>query len=333
MRLIFAASDQIAVPTLQMLLKENADWELVGLLSAPPARRGRRSVLCLSDPVCALQEEMLGPLAMQAERVTVLSPESLNSAARAEVSALKPDLLVTFAYGKIFGPKFLALFPRGGINIHPSLLPALRGPCPIPAAIQAGCTETGISIQKIALEMDRGDILAVEHVSLDGRETCASLSQRVAKKTPALLEEVLRMALKGELKGQAQDEVEASYCELLEKDDGLIDWATSAQSIDAQIRAFNPWPGSHTYWDGTRLAILEASPYKKTGTFGCTSDKKPGTVLGIDKSYGIVIQTGKDCIAVQRLQARGRKALDWQSFLNGNKTFATARLGSLAQNI
>ena len=147
-------------------------FTLAGLLTKADTPKGRSGKPEPTD--CAL--------AAAAHSIPLLKPEKLDSVAREQAAALNADLLVSFAYGKIFGPQFLALFPLGGINIHPSLLPKYRGAAPIPAAILSRETVTGITIQQLAAEMDSGDILIQETVPLSGRETAAGLSDIMAKK-------------------------------------------------------------------------------------------------------------------------------------------------------
>jgi methionyl-tRNA formyltransferase len=257
----------------------------------------------------------------------ILKPEKLDSAARALVAELNPDILVSFAYGRIFGPKFLELFPLGGINIHPSLLPKYRGPTPIPAAIINRDTETGVTIQRLAAEMDSGDILVQEKLALDGRETTASLSETMSQKAAELLPVVLRGIAAGTLQARAQDHSTATYCSLIKKEDGLINWNMSAREIDARIRAFDPWPLSWTTHGGLRLFILKAEPRR-----GCdpkeVTGKEPGEVLGKDKDMGILIQTGGGILAVSHLQYQWKKAMEWKAFLNGAQNFLGAKLGT-----
>jgi methionyl-tRNA formyltransferase len=259
--------------------------------------------------------------------ITVLKPEKLGAEARQAVTALKPDLLVSFAYGSIFGPRFLGIFPLGGINIHPSLLPRYRGPTPIQAAILNRDVETGISIQRIALQMDAGDILARERFPLTGRETTAFLSGIVARKSASLLTALIRKLAEGGVAGTPQNHAEAVYCSLLRKDDGRIDWSAGVLEIDARIRAFTPWPLSLTRHGEADLYILEGRPWQgEAANPAGTAMNPPGTVLGIDKDRGILIQTGNGVFAVERLQYRTRKALDWRSFLNGAPGFTGSRL-------
>jgi methionyl-tRNA formyltransferase len=269
--------------------------------------------------------------------IIILKPEKLDAPFREAVAALLPDMLISFAYGRIFGPKFLALFPRGGINIHPSLLPKYRGPTPIQAAIGNRDRETGISIQEIALEMDAGDILVQERLPLTGRETAASLSEIAAGKSAVLLKGLIPRLADGDVPCIPQNHGEAVYCHLLSKEDGRIDWKACALDIDARIRAFTPWPLSLPHHGDQELYILEGRSWEENGPVGKaleetepkesgTGQEEAGTVLGIDKGRGILIQTGNGIFTAERLQYRTRKALDWRSFLNGAPGFIGARL-------
>jgi methionyl-tRNA formyltransferase len=313
MRVLFAGSPAIAVPALESVVGEGFD--LAGLLTNPDTPRGRSGKSEPTDCASAVQRFSGNP-------VPLLKPEKLDGVAREQTSALKPDILVSFAYGTIFGPKYLALFPLGGINIHPSLLPRYRGPTPIPAAIFNRETVTGITVQWLAAEMDRGDILAQEEVPLTGRETTASLSAIMAQKAARLLSATLRGIAGGTLRGRPQDHGAATYCSLIEKKDGQIDWSRSAVEIDAQIRAYNPWPLSWTNHAELQLFILKAEALDGADNAAAF----PGQVLGKDKDKGILIQTGKGILAVSELQYRTKKALEWKAFLNGTRNFMDARL-------
>jgi methionyl-tRNA formyltransferase len=268
--------------------------------------------------------------------LTIIKPAKLDAQARAAVEDLNPDLLVSFAYGRIFGPKFLALFPQWGLNIHPSLLPKYRGAAPIPAAILHREGKTGLCIQRLAVEMDSGDILAREEFSLAGRETTETLNETMAWKAASLLPETVKGLAAGTIVGYPQNHGEATYCSLISKEEGRIDWSRSAADIDAQIRAFTPWPLSWTSRDGEYLYILEAAPWEGPEGGGSsvagaraeqTGPAEPGRVLGIDKGRGILVQTGDGVLLVTRLQYRAKKALDWQVFLNGARGFTGSRLG------
>jgi len=326
-RILFAASPAIAVPCLNALCSMELDGTgivLAGILTNPdrPHKHGHSEPTDISRAALHLDT-------LRRERgldtIPQLKPETLNEDARGEVAALKPDVLVSVAYGSIFGPRFLALFKRGAINIHPSLLPKYRGATPIPAAILAQDTEAGISIQKLALKMDEGDILLQERFPLSLTETTLSLSETVAEKSAKLLTQTL-LDFDSYLAAAAPQTGEASYCSRITKADGQIDWTKSALAIDAHIRAYTPAPLSFTSFGKTTLLILEAAPFY--GSAPSTGEQAAGTVLGTDKGSGVLIQTGDGILAVSRLQLQAKKALDWRAFCNGVRDFIGVRLGS-----
>ena len=318
LRILFAGSPAIAVPALESVIATCGANALIGLLTNPDSPRGRSGK---PEPTeCAA---VLG----QTSLVPILKPERLDAAAREQVAALKPDLLVSFAYGRIFGPRFLELFTMGGINIHPSLLPKSRGPTPIPAAIMNRESRTGITIQRLAAETDSGDILAQETVRLNGRETTESLGRTMATRAAKMLPPLLSQLARGSQWDRPQDHGSASYCSLISKTDGLIDWNMGAPEIDARIRAFTPWPLSWTMHGDSTLLILRARALEP-GESGTRSDEgQPGRVLGKDGNKGILIQTGNGILAVSELQYRTKKALEWRAFLNGARNFIGERLG------
>jgi methionyl-tRNA formyltransferase len=325
-RLLFAGSPAIAVPVLELLLREGGPgkgWELAGLLTNPDSPRGRSGRREATE-ACAAGEALAGELGRP---LPVLKPEKLDRAAREAVRALGAELLLSFAYGKIFGPRFLALFPRGGLNIHPSLLPKYRGASPIQGAILGREAETGISLQRIAPELDTGDILYQESFPLSGRETAGELSLRAGQRSAELIGGLLRALGRGELAGRPQDSRGASYSGLLSREDGRINWGAPAAAIDSRIRAINPWPLAWTSSGGELLYLLVGRAREGGGGGGPSPGVPPGTVLGADRKEGILVQTGEGLLALSRLQYRARKALDWRAFLNGARHFTGSRLG------
>lgn len=323
MRILFAGSPAIAVPTFELLARTR---EVVGVLTNPDSPRGRGKRVEPTDIAAAAGRINLERLDRGLPRIPVFKPDRLGPEARDLVSPLGADLLVVVAYGRIFGPKFLALFPQGGINLHPSLLPRYRGCAPIPAAILNRDRETGLSVQRLALEMDAGDLLAVETLSLDGTETTESLSTLAAERGARLVSSVLDSLEAGNVRPVPQDHGAATYCRMLAKEDGRLDWTASAEVLDARIRAFHPWPGAFTTHGELVLNVLEARPYQaSSGSPRSTS--AAGTVVGVDKAAGILVQTGDGLLALKRLQYETKKPLDWRSFLNGARDFIGARLG------
>lgn len=312
MRILFAGSPEIALPSLELLSKKGM---VCGVLTAPdrPSGRGRKLT---SPPVKTLATALGLPL---------LQPLKLNQAARDAVSELNPDLMAVFAYSKIFGPKFLSLFPKGAVNVHPSLLPKHRGPAPIPGAILAGDDITGVTVQYVGLEMDAGDILIQRNVAIDDRETAGELASRIAPIGAELLGRAVTMIDEGTEQPAPQDEAKATYCSMLAKEDGLIDWNQSAEYISRQVRALNPWPIAYTAFNGSKLSILRARALDDAAADFAV--EPPGTVVGVDKTNGILIKTKHGILSVEELQLQSRKALGWKAFLNGTPGFAGSQLG------
>ena len=167
LRILYAGSPEPACETLKLLFENQNQYgfEIAGVLSNPPSAKGRHKEL-IPTPVAAFAQE---------NNLPVFTPEHLDADAREQVSKINADLLVCFAYGHIFGPKFMALFKLGGINLHPSLLPKYRGCSPVPAAILNQDDQTAVTIQTISPKMDEGDILAQTIVDLNKTETSESL--------------------------------------------------------------------------------------------------------------------------------------------------------------
>lgn len=301
LRVVFAGTPTFALPSLEASLDVS---EVVGVLTAPDAPKGRGRRLA-PPPV---KEVAL------AAGVPVLQPERLGGDAREAVQRLEPDLLVCAAYGRIFGPKFMALFPQGGINVHPSLLPRFRGPTPIQATILAGDPEAGVTVQYLAPELDSGDILAQEAVSLTGTESYPDLEERLAALGGELLREVILDLEARTAAPRPQNHDQAVYCPKIKKEDGKINWSLSAAAIDRMARAYDPWPGVYTFLDGERLAIKELAAVEAPDA----APARPGCVVGVDKGLGILVQTGQHLIALRRIQPAGRKAMDHLAFVNGN---------------
>jgi len=308
-KVLFAGTPEIAVPSLEAL----ADAGLVaGVLSNPDRPQGRGRKLTPSPVKAAAQNRGL----------PVWTPEKLDASFREEIASLGADLLVVFAYGKIFRESFISLFPQGGINVHPSKLPQFRGPSPLSETILAGLDHLTLTIQTLALKMDAGDILYQKDFPLQGRENTGDLTQMAAALAGPALVEVLGDWEKHCARARKQEEDQATYCHLISKEEGLIDWSRSAVEIDRLIRAYFPWPKGQTFFQGTPLSILKAKPLEGD------SDQPPGKVINLDKGHGILVQTGDGLLALQELQLKGKKALDFKSFLNGTKDFIHTTLGS-----
>lgn len=314
-KILFAGSPDAARLTLERLFEAQSacGFEIAGVLSNPPSAKGRHKDL-IPTPVAAFAAE---------KGLPVFTPEHLDSAAREAISPLGADLLVSFAYGHIFGPKFLALFPLGGINLHPSLLPKYRGCTPVPAAILNRDKETAVTVQTLSLKMDEGDILAQTKVELKGSETTESLLTYSAEEGARLICELIKQTVAaGKLPAGTSQNGEPSYTGIITKDDAKIDWSEAAPVIEAKIRAYYPEPGCWCMENGAPLKILEAKLVD-----GQAGNGEAGKVVDFSKADGILIQTGKGLLAVRKLQRQGKNAMDYKSFMNGARNF----LGTVLQ--
>jgi methionyl-tRNA formyltransferase len=328
MRILFAGTPALAVPS---LVKAAHAHEVVGVLTVAdqPAGRGRG----MSRSPVKEAAEKLG--------LEILQPEKLDETFLDRVSSLSPELLVVAAYGRIFRPSLLELFPRGGINVHPSLLPKLRGPSPITAALLSGESVTGVTIQRLAPRFDTGDILAQKTWPLHGDETTASLSDALSVFGAELLARVLSDLASGRpLDVRVQDDAAATYCRPLLKEDGLVAWEQTAEELERKVRAYDPWPRASTSLSGETLLLLKSHVYPGTlpaETFGAGSGRNgpgvPGDVLAADRDHGLLVRTGCGILAVERLQLQFKKPLDWRSFCNGHPQIVGTRLGARAGDI
>ena len=302
MRLLFAATDSIAVPLLEKL---NSRGLVTAVFTTPdaPKKRGKGFV---PTPVKVKAEEIGLP---------VFTPEHLNREEREIVKSLGVDSLLSFSYGRIFGPKFLSLF-RYTFNVHPSALPLYRGCSPIFNAIRNNERETAISVQQISLNIDEGDIYGMKTLSLDGTETSESLECVISEEAPEFVLSILESV---ESIIPFPQRGEASYTGFIKKDDGRINWSDSAESIHALVRACYPWPKAWCMYNGSPFIIAGVHSSSFLPFEPCT--EKPGTVVALDRKKGLRIATGNGYLYVSRVLPPMKKEMDAASFINGARDF------------
>jgi len=308
---IFMGTPDFAVPTLQALLTA-PDVEVVGVVTQPdrPAGRGK-----------TIQQSPVKQTALAAG-VPIIQPEKLRQPGTFEqLQAWNPDLIVVAAFGQILRQNVLDLPRFGCVNVHASLLPRWRGAAPIQAAIRAGDRQTGITIMKMDAGLDTGPMLSQRAISIDPKDTGQTLHDKLAALGGPLLIETLPPYLRGEITPRPQDETHQTYAPMLKKEDGLIDWSQSAESIDRQVRAFDPWPGTHTQWDGQPLKVLAGSLASDQ-----SDNAQPGTVVQLSDG-AVAITTGSGVYCLDRVQLPGRPATPIGAFVNGHAMFVGSRLG------
>ena len=254
----------------------------------------------------------------------VFQPASLRSeSAQEELASLRPDVIVIAAYGKLLPLPVLKTPPHGCLNLHPSLLPRYRGPSPVASVILDGERVTGVTLMLLNEGMDTGPIVSQREVVLSGRENADGLTASLFQTGSQLLLECLVPWVGGQLTAQPQDEALSTTTRKLERDDGAADWHLSATELDKRCRAFNPWPGLFSKWDGKVLKLLDVLPLPDS----VVPEAGPGLVLSL--SAGDIcagVGTGDGVLGLKTIQLEGRRPSSTADFLQGYPQFLGARL-------
>ncbi len=234
-RLIFLGTGDFALPTFEHLVETGHD--IAALVTQPDRPQGRKQELIPSRI----------KLAAEASGILVKQPEDVNAAESLDlIRAMRPDLLVTAAYGQILSAELLSIPRLGGINLHGSVLPSYRGAAPVARAIQNGETSTGVTVIRMTPQIDAGGIIAIAQTFIDPDETAGELEARLARLGASLVARTLAELAEGPVPILPQDRAKVTKAPKLRKEDGQIDWSRSAQSIHNLVRAMQPWPVAST---------------------------------------------------------------------------------------
>lgn len=319
MRVAFAGTPEFARVALERL--QAAGFTIPLVLTQPdrPAGRGMQ-----------LQASPVKQFAL-AHGLPVAQPRGLRldgkyaddaAAARAALQAAAPDVLVVAAYGLIL-PAWVLELPRlGCLNIHASLLPRWRGAAPIHRAIEAGDTETGVTIMQMDAGLDTGDMLLAERVPITPDTTTATLHDQLAALGGLLVVEALELAACGSLRPVAQPVDGVTYASKIDKAEAALDWSQPADLLARRLRAFDPFPGGATTLAGAPLKVWRAQPLAGADPAGAA----PGTVLAAAPA-GIDVACGQGVLRLLELQRPGGKRLPAADFLRGQALAAGQRLG------
>ena len=300
LRVIYAGTPEFAVPALRSLFE--SAHEVVAVYTQPdrPAGRGRK-----------LQASPVKQLAVEAT-VPVEQPENFrDEEVCQQLADYDADVMVVAAYGIIL-PQVILDTPRFGcLNIHGSLLPRWRGAAPIQRAMLAGDAETGVTIMQMAAGLDTGDMLLKTQYKISPVDTASTIHDALACDGAEALLSVLSQLRSGELSPEVQDDSQTTYAAKFNKAEAEINWQLSAEAIDRQIRAFNPWPIAYTKKNDQplRFYMSEVVPEKSVSAL-------TGTVIA-ESSEGIEVSTGAGVINITQLQLPGGKPLAVREFLNG----------------
>ncbi len=299
MRIVFAGTPEFAAEHLKALL--DSPYEIVAVYTQPdrPAGRGQK-----------LMPSAVKALAV-AHGIPVLQPQTLrNAEAQAELAALQPDLMVVVAYGLILPQAVLDIPRLGCINSHASLLPRWRGAAPIQRAVEAGDTESGVTVMRMEAGLDTGPMLLKVATPISAEDTGGSLHDRLAQMGPPAVVQAIAGLADGSLQGEVQNDALATYAHKLNKDEARLDWRRPAVELERLIRAFNPWPVCHSTLDGESVKVLAANVAAGKG--------EPGEILSASKD-GLVVACGDQALSLTRLQLPGGKALSFSDLFNSRR--------------
>ncbi len=302
MRILFMGTPDFAVASLRRLVEDG--HEICGVFTQPdkPKNRGHKM---MATPVkeCAITEEL-----------AVYQPVSFRGAESLElVEALKPELIVVAAYGKLLPENILSVPPLGSINVHSSLLPKYRGAAPINWAVLNGETETGVSIMYMAKELDAGDVILQKSTSIGETEDAQALTIRLAKLGAEALSEAVRLLENGTASRTPQNHERHTYAPMLGKELSPVDWNRSAHEISCQIRGLIPWPCATT-------DVINGEEMKLYGALetGEGTNARPGAITAAGKQ-GIDLACGDGkVLRVTELQAKGGKRMSAAAYLLGH---------------
>jgi methionyl-tRNA formyltransferase len=323
MRIVMMGTGTFAEPTFQALL--GGPHPVVGLVTQPdrPVGSERGST----------RQARRGLKEIALERgIPVFQPESINTPEGIEgLRNLRPDLLVVAAFGQILSREVLAVAPHGGINVHASLLPKYRGAAPVAWAIYHGEARTGVTIIRMSVYLDAGEILAQEAIDIGPDETAGELEARLSPVGARLALQVVDQIAAGTAHGVKQDKALVTKAPKLVKENGLIDWGRPARDVCNQIRAMQPWPTAYTYWHSTgheplRLIVHKAAGHENGG------DHTPGEIVLRPEEAGrlLVAAGGGSRVEVLELQPAGKRRMPAAEFLRGHRLQPGDRLGPAA---
>ena len=296
MRVLFWGTPDFATPPLRALLGEGFD--VVGVVTQPDRPVGRHRSTLESPPVkrVALEEE-----------VPVLQPEKLRDPhVHEELRALRPDISIVVAYGRLLPKPIIDLPTSGTLNIHASLLPKLRGAAPIQAAIRQGLTETGVSIMRMVPALDAGPVLLRQATPIAEDETYGELQLRLSELGALALLEALTLLEVGEVNEEPQNDSQATYAPKVEREMARVDWSAPPDAICRQIRAYDPRPAAFSVLRGTEVKLFGPRAIR-------SARGAPGQVLDIDES-GMLVACDGGGVRVAYVHPSGKRrlaALDW----------------------
>jgi len=303
MKLVFFGSDAFSIKALEACL-HSPGIDLALTVTTPAQKKGRGLKLEPSE----VSGYCLSRNLPVVEYSTLKDPKVVQ-----DLMTLRPDIFVVASYGKLI-PNCLLDIPRFRLNVHPSLLPKYRGSAPINWPILNGDQETGVTIIDVAEKLDAGDIYYQEKFPITPRANAETLTSELAGLSYGILKKVLAEVQSGQLQRIPQEEKAATHAPRLSKKDGELSFRNmNAEQIDRKVRGLQPWPGTFCFLKNERLAILETELHE------LSTEKKPGTIVALEKDNGIVVATRAGLLGILRIKPEGKKEMTAMDFANGRR--------------
>ncbi|WP_034755760.1 methionyl-tRNA formyltransferase [Rossellomorea vietnamensis] len=298
-KVIFMGTPDFSVPVLQSLIDEK--YDVIAVVTQPDRPVGRKRIL--TPPPVKVAAEKHGIPVYQPEKIK--NEDELN-----QVLDLKPDLIVTAAFGQILPNALLEAPKHGCINVHASLLPELRGGAPIHYSILQGKEKTGITIMYMVEKLDAGDIISQVEVEIEERDHVGTLHDKLSAAGAKLLIDTIPPLLKGEISPVKQDDSKATFARNIKREQEKIDWTRDGEEIYNHIRGLHPWPVAYTTLDGSVMKVWWGEKVSVTPS-------SPGKIIGIEED-GFVVSTGNSTgIKITDLQPSGKKRMSAKDYLRG----------------
>ncbi len=308
MRVLFWGTPEFAAAPLRALIGEGFDVAAVVTQPDKPQGRSRKMV---APPVKQIALE---------EKIACFQPATARDAEFGQMlSVMKPDISVVVAYGHILPKRIIDIPQLGTLNIHASMLPALRGAAPIQAAIRQGLTETGVSIMRMVPALDAGPVIMQAPTQILDDETYGELQLRLSELGALTLIEALTLISLGEAKQTPQDDSLATYAPKVTRDDAKIDWSLDATEVSRTIRAYDPKPGAFTTRNGTDVKVFGPRVIKNAAG-------APGEVISADRE--LIVAAGRDAVRISDVQPSGRSRMTAPEWARGRGISAGDILGS-----
>lgn len=297
-KIVFMGTPDFSTGVLEMLIQE---YDVIAVVTQPDRPVGRKKILT-PPPVKKVALE---------HNIPVYQPEKLNNSSELEeIINLKPDLIVTAAFGQLLPKSLLDAPKHKAINVHASLLPKYRGGAPIHYAVMNGEKKTGITIMYMAEKLDAGNIISQDEVEILENDTVGEVHDKLATLGTDLLKRTLPTIFNGTNDSIVQDDSLATFASNISREDERIDWTKDAQTIHNHIRGLSPWPVAYTTMDGKNLKLWRSEIVENV-------KGEPGEIIETTKDAMIVATGSEDGVALTEIQLAGKKRVKTRDYISG----------------